>query len=196
MSDDTDAKTNEAATNDYGHYGEFCKAIRAFDRGTWIGVVLVNTSSGVWDRREYLCGFPVTHRPLKDKVQIYDETTGETVEVLTAVELNRIKIRNLFWRYIVEDILPKLFFVEGFTTDEEKTACVEKVKKEWAEDFKFDFKFFNNAYVYVDNSKSPPDKNYAEIERIVSLDYCYKQKFAAALRRIIKKVHEVKENDL
>lgn len=184
----------EVDTNSYKYRDEFCKVSRVFDKGTWIGVVVVNKPNNVWDRKEYLCGFPVSNRPLKEQVSMLDKTTGKTVKPLTAAELNRTKIRNLLWSYIAEDIFPKLFFSEGYTTDEEKAECTEKVRKAWAENFDFDFKSFENALVYVDSSKSPPDKSYAEIKRIVQLEYNKRQKLTTALKKIIKKGKEVKSS--
>lgn len=148
---------------------------RILDRGTWIGVIVVPQSESVWERQSFLCGYPLSHISLPFHNPVHDHLTGETMQPNTPMELSKVNIRNLFWDYLEEQ-----FRYQGFSEEE-----IKIVKREWNVDF--DFEDLVRSEVVVDYSKSPVDKNYGEIKRILSLRGVVLRKFICKAKKIVKK---------
>jgi len=139
-----------------------CDVVRAVDKGTWLGVIAAVDSESIAERQSFVCGYPFSVSPLKNPWTIYYNVVGKKVICMTQSEICKVKLHNLFWEYFT------CCFSNHLICDSEIKTVRERLIND-------DFDMWNmieslvGGRVIVDYSRSPIEKNYGNLKRIVHL---------------------------
>ena len=160
-----------------------CDVVRAVDKGTWLGVIAAVDSESIAERQSFVCGYPFSVSPLKNPWTVYYNVVGKKVICLTQLEICKVKLHNLFWEYFT------CCFSHHLICDSEIKAVRERLINDGFDVLNM-IESLVGGRVIVDYSRSPIEKNYGDLKRIVYLDPARLRKF---IDGVSKPVIEEKE---